>query len=79
MASNRDPWTLERKRLGGSSVLRVIDRENRTQAFQRVAPRPDCSDVLLDGCTLIWPAAETSEERAAVLKEFDELYWKATP
>lgn len=76
MAEPRDPWTVERARHGAASLLRVIDRDKGEQEFVGLPAQPDHSDLVLDGCTFILPATETLEERAAVIREYDEA-WRA--
>lgn len=74
-----DPWEVVRVKLPGYSVIRLIDTDAGTQAFQIVrAEKNDAElkDLLLDGCTLITPAPATDAERAAIIAEYDNV-WRA--
>jgi hypothetical protein len=67
---------LERARHGAASLLRIIDRDKGTQEFVALPADKDYVDLLLDGCTFIFPATDTLEERAAVIRQFDDA-WRA--
>jgi hypothetical protein len=75
-----NPWIVERARVPGYSLLRVIDLEAGTQEFRILRPKlekDDFADLMLDGCTLIHTTrALEHEERLQVIRQFDEAWRK---